>query len=80
VREGLAGLCRESPFTAPDSEAIFALTDDQQTRPPCRKKQPTHGLANEKLSLIFTPNERSLWHLESANGKQPTKLKLDGSQ
>jgi hypothetical protein len=47
---------------------------------PVAKKRPTYGLANEKLSLIFTPNERSLWHLESANGKQPAKLKLDGSQ
>ena len=29
MRERLVGLCRESPFTALLSEAIFAVTDDQ---------------------------------------------------
>jgi len=30
------GLCRESPFTALASQATFAVTDDQLTRPTWR--------------------------------------------
>jgi hypothetical protein len=38
----LAGLCRESPFTALASEAIFAVTEDQPTHRPAEKTtQPT---------------------------------------
>jgi len=57
------GLCRESPFTASGSEATFALTDDQLNPVNSQrtdKKQPTHGLAKAKLTLIFTLPERSL--------------------
>lgn len=57
MRERLVGLCRESPFTAPASEATFAVTDGQlnQVQPPTRRKnQCTHGLAKTKLTLIFT--------------------------
>jgi len=40
-----------------------------QHTPASRKNNPTNGLANEKLTLIFTPNERSLWHRKSAKLK-----------
>jgi hypothetical protein len=58
VRERLVGLCRESPFTASASEATFAVTDGQlnqvNNHRSAEKNQRTHGLANEKLTLIFT--------------------------
>ncbi len=55
MSEWLAGLCRESPFTALASQATFAVTDDQPTRPaPAIKTTNKRRLANEKLTLIFT--------------------------
>jgi hypothetical protein len=54
VRERLAGLCRESPFTALASEATFAVTDDQPTTPaqPEKNNQPTAlQMKNLRLSL-----------------------------
>jgi hypothetical protein len=71
VREWLVGLCRESPFTALASEATFAVTDDQPTTPAQPEKQPTNGLANEKLTLIFTLTNVLYGTEKSANGKQP---------
>ncbi|MGY4538153.1 hypothetical protein ACVW0P_002573 [Mucilaginibacter sp. UYNi724] len=58
---GPAGLCRESPFTALASETTFAVTDDQ----------PTHGLANEKLTLIFNLTNVLYGTEKVQNGKQP---------
>jgi hypothetical protein len=56
--KGIAGLCRESPFTASGSEATFAVTDGQLNQvnnyQSAGKNQRTHGLAKEKLTLIFT--------------------------
>ncbi|MEZ2339450.1 hypothetical protein AB6735_27680 [Mucilaginibacter sp. RCC_168] len=39
------------------------------------KNNQTHGLANEKLTLIFTLNERSLWHRKSAKRKTAKNVK-----
>jgi hypothetical protein len=71
VRERLAGLCRESPFTALASEATFAVTDDQPTHTRHPKNNPTHGLANEKLTLIFTLTNVLYGTEKVQNGKQP---------
>jgi hypothetical protein len=46
-----------------------------QHTPATPKNNPTHGLANEKLTLIFTPNERSLWHRKSAKRKTAKNVK-----
>jgi len=67
-----AGLCRESPFTALASQATFALTDDQLSRPNLGIKTTNkRRLANEKLTLIFTLTN-VLYGIEKVqNGKQP---------
>jgi hypothetical protein len=71
VNEWLAGLCRESPFTASYSEATFAVTDDQPTHTRQSEKQPTNGLANEKLTVIFTLTNVLYATEKVENGKQP---------
>jgi hypothetical protein len=65
------GLCRESPFTALASEATFAVTDDQPARPTPAKNNPAHGIANEKLTLIFTLTNVLYGTEKVQNGKQP---------
>ena len=70
MREGLVGLCRESPFTALASAAIFAATEDQPTHRPAEKNNPTHHLANEKLTLIFTLTNVLYGTEKVQNGKQ----------
>ena len=66
-----AGLCRESPFTALDSEAIFAITDDRPTTA-TRQKTPTNcRLAKEKLTLIFTLTNVLYGTEKVQNGKRP---------
>ena len=71
MREWLVGLCRESPFTALASEATFAVTDDQPTHASHQEKQPTHGLVNEKLTLIFTLTNVLYGTEKVQNGKRP---------
>ncbi|MFD0766160.1 hypothetical protein ACFQZI_14950 [Mucilaginibacter lutimaris] len=72
--ERLVGLCRESPFTASASEATFALTDDQlnqvNNHRPAEKNQRTHGLAKEKLTLIFTLTN-VLYNAQKAQAENP---------
>ena len=65
VRERPVGLCRESPFTALLSEAIFAVTDDYLTYLPWRVGQAL-GSRTRAASLL---NIMALW-----DGLQPLKI------